>query len=326
MSPLQPAPPELEAEVSEKLGAILQRHFLLPVHVTRVYPMAGHLHSLYLVRLSNETHVLLKCAPRPTTPLLRWEHVSLETEARALSLLNQSTLPYTPLLLHYDPLGTLLGPSCLVRHHIPGSTLEEIETQLTSQEKKAIDRSLGLLARRMGQHISDSFGSLGQVAAGGGKRSWREAFLILLEGILRDSEDVFVNLPYAEIRHRVSWLSPALDEVVLPRLVMIDFGQPSQVLVDPDSKRLCGISGFGNAVWGDLFMAKLFDRPSAAMLDGFGSSDSKAQLSRVRQLLYSCYRSIHQITSQYYRNHRNSTAEIDARRQLMTTLGEMAAT
>ncbi|KAL4786189.1 hypothetical protein BJX76DRAFT_355420 [Aspergillus varians] len=324
MSPLLPVTSDIETDVSEKLVSVLQQHFLVPIHVAKVYPLAGHLHPLYLVRLSNETRLLLKCSPRPATSLLRREHVLLDTEARVLSLLNKNNMPCIPQLLHYDPMGDLLGPSFLIRHHISGSTLEDIEVQLTIQERKAIGRSLGLLAKRIAQHSSDSFGSLGQVANAAGKKSWKEAFLVLFEGILRDAEDVFINLPYGEIRYQASRVSPALDEISIPRLVVIDLGQPSQVLVDPQSKRLCGISGFGTAVWGDVYMAKIFENPSSPAMDGFGSYYSKSQSARTRQLLYSCYRSVHRIVLQYYRKNQDTTIENDARRQLMTTLARMA--
>ncbi|OJJ00474.1 hypothetical protein ASPVEDRAFT_127034 [Aspergillus versicolor CBS 583.65] len=324
MSSLLPAPSHIEKEVSEKLVSVLQQHFLPPIHVARVYSLAGHLHSLYLVRLSNEAHLVLKCSPKPTTSLPRREHVLLDTEARLLSLLNKNSLPYIPQLLHYDPLGDLLGPSFLIRHHIPGTTLDNIDSQLTSQERKAIGKSLGLLAKRISQNNSDSFGSLGQVAKAAGRKSWREAFLVLFEGVLHDAEDVFINLPYGEIRHQVCRISPALDEILIPRLVVIDFGQPSQVLVDPESKRLCGISGFGTAVWGDAYMAKIFENPSPQVVDGFGSCYSKTQPGSARQLLYSCYRCVHRIVLQYYRKNRDTAAEAEARRQLMTTLAKMA--
>ncbi|KAL4924309.1 phosphotransferase family protein [Aspergillus undulatus] len=324
MSSLLPVSSVIETELSGKLVSVLQQHFLIPVHVDRIYSLAGYLHPLYLIRLSNETNLLLKCSPSPMTTLPWREHVLLDTEARFLSLLNKKRMPYIPQLLHYDPLGELLGPTFLIRHHIPGSTLQSIEAQLTTQERNSIDRSLGFLAKRIAQNRSDSFGSLGQVANAKGNRSWREAFLALFESILRDAEDVFVNLPYGEIRYYMMQKSPALDEVLVPRLVVVDFGQPSQVLVDPKSKRLCGITGFGTAVWGDVYMAHIFDSPSPPVMDGFGSCSSTSQAERTRQLLYSCFRAVHRIVLQYYGKNRDTTAEVDARRQLMTTLGRMA--
>ncbi|KAL5334026.1 lethal giant larvae like, C-terminal-domain-containing protein [Aspergillus crustosus] len=320
-----PVSSSAETEVSTKLVSVLQQHFSQSIQVTRVRPVAGHLHSIYLIQLSNESNLLLKCSPRPTTPLLRREHVLLDTEARALSLLDHGAMACVPRLFYYDPMGDLFGPSSLIRQHIPGSTLPEIEAHLTTQERRSIDRNLGLLAKRIAQHTSHSFGSLRQVASAAGKKSWRDAFLVLFEGILRDAEDVFINLPYGDMRYHVTRLSPALDEISRPRLVVIDFGQPSQVLVEPESKRLCGISGFGTAVWGDVYMAKMFDNPSLSMLDGFGSSYPKTQMGRIRQLLYACYRSVHRIVLQYYRKDRDTAAEIDERRQLMTTLSRLTA-
>lgn len=286
MPPLVSVSPDIETEISKKLLSVLQQHFLLPIHVEGVSPLARHLHALYLVRLSNEIRLLLKCTSRPTTPLLRREHLMLDTEARALSLLNRDHIPFIPRLLHYDLSGGLLGPSFLIRHRISGSNLKDIHAQLTNQERMAIDRSLGLLAKRIGQHVSGSFGSLGQAANSKGKKCWREAFLLLFEGILRDAEDVFVNIPYGEIRYQVSRKSSALDGVSTPRLVVVNLGQPSHVLVSPESKRFCGVSGFGTAVWGDVYMAQIFEEPSTSVTDGFGSCYPKCQAGRTRQLLY----------------------------------------
>ncbi|KAL4946152.1 hypothetical protein BDV06DRAFT_183273 [Aspergillus oleicola] len=324
MSRLLPVSPVIETEISEKLVSVLQQYFLVPVHVDRVYSLPGHLHPLYLIRLSNESHLLLKCSPGPKTSPPRREHILLDTEARVLSLLNKKFIHHIPQLLHYDPRGELLGPPFLVRHHTQGSTLEDMALRLTTQERMSIDRNLGTLAKRIAQHSSDTFGSLGQVAKARGSTSWREAFLGLFEGILREAEDVFVNLPYGEIRYHTIQKSSALDEVLVSRLVLVDFGHPSQVLISPESKRLCGITGFGTAVWGDVYMAHIFENPSSPVMEGFGSTIPKSQAARTRQLLYSCYRAIHRIVLQFYRKNRDTAAEMDARRQLMTALGRMS--
>ncbi|KAH1981343.1 hypothetical protein KXW88_005923 [Aspergillus fumigatus] len=260
----------------------------------------------------------------PTTRLLRREQFLLGTEARVLRLLRQSAVPCVPSLLYYDPQNTLLGSAFLVRQYIHGSTLQELESQLTIEDRRELDRQLGLLMNMIGQHTANSFGTLEQVALGSGTRSWREAFLVHFESILRDSEDVFVHLPYAEIRHQVCRLSPVLDEITLPRLVICDFGRPSAVLLDPVSKQLAGIVGFDSALWGDVYMGEIFEDPSPAVLDGFASRDIDCEPDLIRQLLYACYRSIHNITIQYYRE-RNSAAETEARRRLTRILTKMAA-
>ncbi|KAE8382596.1 hypothetical protein BDV26DRAFT_288395 [Aspergillus bertholletiae] len=312
-------------EVSEKLCTIIQRIFTSAVHVSNISPLDGHLHPLCLISLSNGAHVLLKCSPAPITPLLRREQFILDTEARALTLLKQSGIPGIPQIFHYNSRGNLCESAFLVRHYVAGATLHEMEPWLTPQNRKDIDRRLGVVAQKIGQHVSNSFGTLEQVASGAGRQSWREAFVILFESILRDSEDAFVNLPYAEIRYQLDRLSPALEEITLPQLVVADFGHPTQVLVDPESKQLSGVVDLGKTLWGDIYMAEMFEEPSSSMLDGFGRPRMVgSEMEIIRQLLYACYRSVERVTVQYYRN-RDMIAENDARRRLTTILNKMAA-
>lgn len=275
-----------DIEPSYTLGSILQRHFSSSVHVKGIYPLKGHLHSISRLVLSNGVHLLLKCSPGPTTPLLRREQLLLETEARAHSILEQQETPYIPSFLHYGLQGGPLGSAFLVRHYINGATMQELESALTMQERDDLNRALGSLAREIGQNFSSSFGSLDQVACGSGKQSWREAFVTLLEGILRDSEDAFVHLPYAEIRNQVRRLSPALEEITSPQLVIVGLGRPSQVVLNPGSKKLAGLLGLENTLWGDVHMAEIFEAPSPAVLEGFGTRPKTNKAQVTRQLLY----------------------------------------
>ncbi|KAF9891135.1 hypothetical protein FE257_005071 [Aspergillus nanangensis] len=308
-------------ETPTKLEAVVRQHFSPAARVRSAYLLEGHLHAVWVLVLSNEDRLLLKCSPNSTTPLLRREQHLLDTEARVIALLGQSSVPGVPSLVHYDSHGDLLDSSFLIRRYVAGRTQREMETQLTIQNRQDIDRRLGLLANRIGQHVSTSFGTVQQVASGRGKRSWKEAFVVLFESVLRDAEDAFVNIPYSEIRHHVRRLSTELEAVTLPRLVVVDFGRPSQVILDPESRQVSGVIDFSNALWGDVQMAEIFDEPSSAVLDGFGS-DSLRGHSDVRQLLYACYRCVQMITTQYYRD-RDIIADNQARRRLTTIVREM---
>ncbi|GAB1211750.1 hypothetical protein ATERTT37_000874 [Aspergillus terreus] len=161
-----------------------------------------------------------------------------------------------------------------------------MEDQLSDQDRDVIDRQLGALAWKIGQHTSRSFGTFHQVERGRGKSSWKEAFLSLVEGTLRDAEDAFVNLPYAEIRSHIHRLSPALEEITLPQLVLVDLGCPSQVILNPEDKAISGLVDFSYAVWGDVYMAQIFDEASAAVLEGYGSWSGRSRSWTTRQLLY----------------------------------------
>lgn len=272
-------------ESTTDLDVIIRQRFSSVAKVKHVQPLPSRLHTVCLLVLSDDQRLLLKCSPRPTTPLLRREQSLLETEARVIALLQKSKVLLIPNLIHYGH-PRLPNSSFMIRHYVPGRTREEMETLLSPQTQENIDRQLGILMNEVGLHVSTSFGTFEQVERGLGKRSWREAFVTFVEGALRDAEDVFVNLPYTDIRLQIYRLSSELEEITAPRLVIVDLGQPSQVILNPISRAISGVVDFSNALWGDVHMAEIFDDPPPAFLDGFGSSSSKSQSAMIRQLLY----------------------------------------
>jgi hypothetical protein len=275
-----------KAEEHHKLDDALSLLFPSTVHVQHSDPIFGHIHSLRLLTLSNGAHLLLKGSPSSRTALLRRERSFLETEAQFLSLLGQSANPCIPQLYHYDPHGRLLGSAYLIRQYMKGKSLSEMEGDLTTQQRDGIDRHLGFLVSTIGQNAAPGFGSLQQVAFGAGRSSWREVFCALCEGVLRDAEDMFIHLPYSEIRHELNRLAPALEDVSLPRLVVVDFGRPSHVLLNEESKQLSGIVDFSSALWGDVLMAEIFANPSPAVLQGAGMPLTRTRAENIRLVLY----------------------------------------
>ncbi|OOQ81682.1 hypothetical protein PEBR_42040 [Penicillium brasilianum] len=316
--------PAAEYDEYRRLDAVLSLLFPSTVRVQRSQTITGHVHSLRRLTLSNGLCLLLKSSPYPGTPLLRQERFYLETEARVLALLGQSANPCIPQLYHYDPRGSFFGSAFLLRQYVKGSSLADMESRLTVRERNDIDRHLGFLATTIGQNVAPGFGSLQQVAIGAGKRSWREAFCALLESVLRDAEDMFIHLPYAELRHELVRLASALDEVTLPRLTVVGFGRSTHVLLDEESKQLSGVVDFSSAFWGDMLMAEIFETPSLAVVEGAGLPLIRTKRENIRVLMYSCYRLVCQITLQYYRN-RDEPKEFDARRRLTAAIANMAA-
>lgn len=275
-------------EVGEhyRLDTVLSFLFPPTVHAHHSLSIPGHVHSLRRIVLSNGGQLLLKGSPSSSTALLRRERSFLETEAQFLALLGQSGNPCIPQLYHYDPQGRSWGSPFLIRQYVKGRTLLEMESELSLQQRDGIDRHLGFLLSTIGQNAAPKFGSLHQVAHGAGTLSWREAFCSLFEGILRDAEDTFIHLSYSEIRAEVTRLAPALEDVSLPRLVVVDFGRPSHVLLDEESKQLTGIVDFSSALWGDVLMAEVFLHPSPAVFQGAGIPLFRTRREKVRLALY----------------------------------------
>ncbi|QSS52797.1 SNARE-dependent exocytosis protein [Histoplasma capsulatum var. duboisii H88] len=292
-------------------------------------PLRDNVYPCYLLKLSNGLDLTVKASPRQPTTLLRQEKHSLRTEAAVLSLLASRNSPYIPRLFGFDVLKFDPRTYFLLKQSLSGVPLSEIDpSSLTFADRNRVDEQLGRTVKFLGQFTSTQFGNFHSVSQGRGRQSWKHAFLIFAESILYDAEDMFISLPYAEIRHHIMRLSPALGVVTEPRLVVVNIGDESNVLVDPDTKDVTGFVDFSDAVWGDVMMAKVFENPSAALLNGYGSSKMQMQMDdellRIRLLLYSCYRQICEIVKQYYRNWQDDE-EMSARRRLTAILAEMSA-
>lgn len=281
--PISASPPISELR---RLEDMVQALFSSPVQILAAETLEGHVHHIRWIKLSSGHRLIVKASPRQRTSLLRRERYFLENEARVLALLEQYANPLIPRLYQYSPKGNHLGSSFLIREHMKGANLCEMEQLLTSKDRMEIDRQLGYLARVISQQVSSFFGPVNVVASGFGSKSWRRAFVSLFEEILRDAEDVFIHLPYADIRRQVARLGPHLDGVTQPALVIVNFGRPSQVIVDPESKQISGVIDLGSALWGDVLISEIFDDPSAALLDGFGLLSSDDPSQRIRCLLY----------------------------------------
>ena len=78
----------------------------------------------------------------------------------------------------------------------------------------------------------------------------------MLESVLRDAEDMFVNLPYSQIREQLVKAEGSLDEVREARLVIPGLSDPGNVLVDRQTKEITGVMDFTRALWGDVELMK----------------------------------------------------------------------
>ncbi|EEP82628.1 conserved hypothetical protein [Uncinocarpus reesii 1704] len=285
--------------------------------------LEGSVYPIHFLQMSNGLELVLKTRPISATPILRNERYLLETEATVLSLLWQRGIDGIPQPLkvdipHYPP-----RTGYLLRNSIKGVALSEISFPLTSDDRKSIDRQLGAVVRSIGRQTASQFGLVHSVASGVGWRTWKQAFLSLFDSLMWDSENAFISLPYPEIRQHAIRLSAALDDVVVPHLVVVDIGKPSHIILDPNTKQVSGIVDFTSALWGDPLMADVFGSPSPEFLHGFGSDLMDVKSAPIRLLLYSCYRSVLKIARQYYRN-REGDEELAARRVLTAQLATLS--
>lgn len=182
-----------------------------------------------------------------------------------------------------------------------------------------------------------------------GAESWSLAFHGLLEGILRDGEDMAVAVPYAAIRRNFRRLANVLDGVVVPRLVVVDGGDEVNVLVEQRASEgnkmdwaVSGLQDWSSSLFGDPLVASIFsDGPSEAFLEGFSGTSSTGlvagalRVSRdviddlpgasVRLMLYQMYHALVCIVREFYRPRVDSSKrELAARKRLNEVLAKLA--
>lgn len=254
--------------------------------VQQVERLPGQAHQVCLLQMTDGTRLVLKCPPAVGVRLLRHEQRDIESEAKVLHLVNTQARVPAPERIQYNAQGSSThGCPYLLRSHLPGTPLSHLLPYLSTSERARIDRSLGTYMYYLSTITAPTFGPSHRAFGGTGSSSWREAFLSLLESVLRDAEDMLVSIPYDSIRYYVGAHGAILNEIRRPQLVGLEVGTSCNVLIDERSKRISGLLGFGNVVWGDPAMAEVFAGASESFWEGFGSSSVKSRNEKIRQLL-----------------------------------------
>jgi aminoglycoside phosphotransferase (APT) family kinase protein len=248
--------------------------------------LQSRLYQIYLTKLADETLLILKCPPTSDVRLLRHEKNTLRAETQTLKILRQHTQLPVPQVVECKSNAGQCGLPFLIVTHLPGRKLSELSSELTVTERTTIDRALGTYTRSLTSLSATQFGMAHRVFDGRGHKSWKEAFLTLLEAALRDAEDMLVTIPYDNIRYYITKHSHVLDEVVKPTLVALDVCSPANVLIDEATKRVTGLVGFSNVLWGDALMCGGLANGSDAFFEGFGECPARTAGIRIRMLMY----------------------------------------
>lgn len=253
------------------------------VHQAECLP--GSLHQVYLTRLADSSCLVLKCPPSHNIRLLRHEKQLLDTERKTLETLHEYTSVPVPQLIKHDSTGGVIGIPFLMMSHVPGRKLSEMAPHLTAMEQQTIERTLGSYVRVLTSLSATQFGMTHRVFAKKGSKSWREAFRALFEAALRDAEDMLVTVPYDSIRYYVGRHAHFLEEVTEPRLVALNVCDPTNILIDEETKQITGLVGFSNVIWGDPLMSGGIAEGGEAFFEGFGESPTKTEGCRARLLM-----------------------------------------
>ncbi|KAI9710500.1 MAG: hypothetical protein M1820_002636 [Bogoriella megaspora] len=313
-----PSTPELD-----NISKLVTQYIRGSAGVHQIERIPGHLRRIYKIRMTDRSILILKLAPSTNVRQLRREHDALAIEATALQLLAARSQVPIPQLIQHDPHDRTTISAHSLQTYRPGVNMSYLSTQLSSSQRDNIYRTLGTYFRQVSSLAAPKFGSPNAVFAGSGFDTWRECFSHMLESVLRDGEDVLVNLPYDVIRYHMHKQSLFLDEVTEARVVLLEITNEKNVLIDEQTKQVNGLVDLSEVVLGDPFMATAFIRPNLAFLEGYGSGPSQATSETVRQLLYHVYRGVVAVVKHYYRP-QSDGRELQARRNLTEAIKRLS--
>ncbi|MFI5925308.1 phosphotransferase family protein [Micromonospora sp. NPDC051543] len=246
----------------------------------------GGFATVWWVALDDGREVVLKVAPRPDVPLLRYERGLCAAEARYFRLVSTRApqVPVPPLLHHGDD--PELG-EWLVSGRVPGRSLREWAESEQHLDDAPARYEFGAAIAALHRVGGDRYGYDGGRASGA---TWREAFTAMLDGLLADAADWDVPLPTSpeEIRELPERYASILDEVRRPALLHFD-GWDGNVLAEPGAEpetgrdagppalRLRGIVDGERFLFGDplmdlvspLIFRRVEDEPDNPFLRGY---------------------------------------------------------
>lgn len=328
---------------------------------------------LYSLSMSDGHNLILSFAPSMTMRLLRHEATMLSAEAALVSFIagtdgklelggslpgftgkpprSAELLDLVPKLLKHSSSNKEMAYPYSIFEPIAGAPLSTLSIYLSLPERHFIDKQVGSMARRLASLTSPTglFGPVSRILPDPltpastsweqGSTTWSAAFHSLLEGALRDGEDMAVLLPYEAIRASYQQHSWCLDAVKAPRLVVLDAGSETNVMIKRGPgdgttmvvngyPRLTGLRSWGQGVFGDPLISSCFEEASQGFLEGWqeGHEDviEDTDNAEARLLLYKCFMATVSIVTEYYRPRPDSSRkELEGRRRLTNVLAEL---
>ncbi len=278
-----------------EIEAVVRHAFGPGAEVARCGELTGGtFNAVHGVDLADGRRLVLKVAPPPSQPLLRYEHDLIRGEALWYRRAGVAGLP-VPEVCFVDVSRAVLPQDYLFVTRVPGRPLNEAE--LPGGAEIAVRRELGGLMAAMHAAPGEWFGYPRADRHTRAAR-WSDSFATMVDDILADAVDWGVpvpdGIPALVDRHRA-----VLDEVTRPCLVHFDLWDGNAFVTDGDRPRVTGIIDGERCFYGDplaefVSMALFRDVDDVpAVLYGYAARSGTPVVldgsARVRLALYSAY-------------------------------------
>lgn len=298
---------------------IVRRHLGMDCRIVSFEELKdGYFNASYKIGLADGFTCVLKVAPAATVPVLSYERGIMSAEVEAMRLVRNRTAMPVPEIFHHDASGAVIPNEHYLMAYVPGISLHNAKQQHPDNDFDAAERQVGRLLAQMHAITGNRFGYLAPTA----KRHdrWRTAFAEMVEGVLADGEALDVSLPlsYGDIRSRLEWVYPALDQVHTPCLVHWDLWD-GNIFVNPQTGDLTGIIDFERAMWADPLIEQNFigKGANASFLAGYGKVMPASRDEHVRRILYNIHLFLLVVIEHYYRKYPTNELEQWGRSRLL---------
>lgn len=285
----------------------------------------GWFNAVHQLTLDDGRSCVLKIAPPPDVPVMRYEADIISSEVAALRLIRRSTSVPVPEVLAWDTTCEVLPTPFFLMSKCDGVLLDGRRTELPAGASERIDAQLLEMLRQMHSIDVPSFGLPSSATH---HDRWSAAFAQLVNDLLADAADASVALPasHDEIRSLIDAAGPALDEVDAPVMVHWDLWDPN-VFIDPVTHAVTGVVDLERVLWADPLLEAQFtgSRSMGDRLGPYGTDLFSPPGSVTRRCLYDLYLYLVMTIECAYRNYGTPDIETLARAMLDETLTELRA-
>ncbi len=248
--------------------------------------------------------VILKIAPPADVQVMSYEKNMMKAEVEALKLVKENTAVPVPQVLYYDDSHTICKVDYFFMDKIEGDNFFTLKNNGLIPQETQLDiyREAGYYNREMNRIQGTAFGYMALPEKQGD--NWKDVFLIMMEDVLKDGEDIGISLgtEYDEVRALIQKASGALEEVKQPYFVHWDLWEGNIFVKDG---KISGIIDLERALWADPLMEYNFRGHTDVkeFYEGYGTNLKEA--GTVRALLYDMYLYLIMVIETKYRMYSN---------------------
>jgi fructosamine-3-kinase len=255
----------------------------------------GTYNAVHRLDLASGRSVVVKVAPSPEAPRLRYELDLLRTEALFYERAAHETAVPLPEVVHAGFDRTTIESDFLVLSLVGGTQWLDAG-ELDDDVRPRLRRGLGEHVAELHTMQAERFG-YPQQSTGALTAAWSDAFAGMIGAVLDDAAAHAVELPVsaADLRDLVARHGDTLDEVETPTFVHFDLWD-GNLFIDPEQAEVTGIIDAERAFYGDpiadFVSLPLFGDPEADtdLLDGYREAGGPVEFTRSTRSRLALYR------------------------------------